>query len=699
MSSDILDDALIIETALEVANPIGGICTVIKTKAPSLLKHVKKSNFLMLGIRTSTSKDYVEKSLDELPFIKEVVGNFEREFGIKCIFAEWNIDPNPNLCPNILLFDDLDFYKVRGELDKSMYFLGTSYGLHFPDPSCGMDYFKYNALLLGTFVNLFIRHLLGQSEGDKSTYRSRPIVLQSHEWCGAIGQLLLQRDKTNIPGGKLLRTVFTTHATILGRFLSADNQNIVEMIANNTFPNDGSLFAEAKRRLIDVEFGAEWAAAHSADIFTAVSDTTADEAAAFLKRRPQAVTYNGSKIPAAIMESILLHSSEEKIVSRSKEDTIKTTTDGCTNNSDENATKVVNLVTGIHEDSESVEQEIVDKDLSKKEKEHKSQCRAKLDDFMRRHFFGPSLETMDFKKTIYFLCCGRNEFSNKGIDMYIDSLAKLNTRLKSLQERYSKRMDVTVVGILITPSLLAQPPIIPGGHFEYVMSKEQEALSDPSAEHDLMKVDMKLGRSENPPLSAGCVDGGKEVIIQKCLAANLVNHPLDPVKFLWIPKFMPFGDVLKMSIDEVYEAIDCGVFPSKYEPWGYTPIECLEHGVPAITTNLAGCGCFYEKAKDDKLSKVSSNSLSSMAHADTWRRCPDGLVIIDRLHSNYDEAATRIADSLYDYISLDFDEVKSLTGRCVRGSDLCNWDKLVMNYLKCYETLAKSVERPEGGEK
>ena len=736
MDCNILDDALIIETALEVANPIGGICTVIKTKAPSLLKHVKKSNFLMLGLHTDKSEDYVEKSLDEVPFIKETVTRFEQSFGIKCVFAEWSIDPDPNLCPNILLFDNLDFYKVRGELDKAMYFLGISYGIHFPDPSFGMDYFKYNGLLLGTFVNLFIRYLLGQRDEKTSTYEGmspshlRPIILQSHEWCGSIGQLLLQRDKSNIPGGKLLRTVFTTHATILGRYLSADNQNIVELIANNSFPNDGSLFNEARRRLIDLEFGAEWAAAHSADIFTAVSDTTANEAAAFLKRRPQVITYNGSKLPTSILGEDLSLSSKKDTISRNssketkrneddselttstdspkknktlKDDepecikTTKTTTvDGCSNNPDSNPINKVNLITGIHEVTEFIEPEI-EKHLSKEK--HKSECRSKLNDFIRRHFFGPSLETMDFKKTIYFMCCGRNEFSNKGIDMFIDSLAKLNTRLKSLQERYSRRMDVTIVGILITPSLLAHPPIVPGGHFEYVMRKEQEALSNPDAEHDLMKVDMKLSRTEHPPLCAGCVDGGKEIIIQKCLAANLVNHPLDPVKFLWIPKFMPFGDVLKMSIDEVYEAIDCGVFPSRYEPWGYTPLECLEHGVPAITTNLAGCGCFYEKAKDSKLSKSCSNSLSLMVHSDSWRRCPDGLVIIDRLHSNYEEAATRIADSLYDYISLDFDEVESLTRRCIKGSKLCSWDKLVMNYLKCYCKLMESVEKSEGGEK
>lgn len=85
-----------------------------------------------------------------------------------------------------------------------------------------------------------------------------------------------------------------------------------------------------------------------------------------------------------------------------------------------------------------------------------------------------------------------------------------------------------------------------------------------------------------------------------------------------------------------------------------------------------------------------------MIYPDSWRYCPDGLIVIDRLHSNYEEAATRIADSLYDYISLNSDETKSLTHRCIKGSTLCNWDKLIMNYLSCYCKLIESIQESSG---
>ncbi|CAI8017548.1 Glycogen [starch] synthase, liver [Geodia barretti] len=47
-----------------------------------------------------------------------------------------------------------------------------------------------------------------------------------------------------------------------------------------------------------------------------------------------------------------------------------------------------------------------------------------------------------------------------------------------------------------------------------------------------------------------------------------------------------------MDYEEFVRGCHLGVFPSYYEPWGYTPAECTVMGIPSVTTNLSGFGCF-----------------------------------------------------------------------------------------------------------
>eukprot|EP00767_Chilomastix_cuspidata_P003284 gnl/Chilomastix_cuspidata/340.p1 GENE.gnl/Chilomastix_cuspidata/340~~gnl/Chilomastix_cuspidata/340.p1 ORF type:complete len:605 (+),score=192.86 gnl/Chilomastix_cuspidata/340:96-1910(+) len=587
---------LLFETALEVANKIGGIHTVIGTKAPSVLKKIEKNNYVLLGIDTGVDETiFREEPLDSHPILRHVFPLFAKQYHIHLRFGSWlfHADDLPEAeqrYPYVILFSVEYTDAFASEESRARYFLSESYGLRFPNFAGSPQGFKVNAVKLGTCVALFLRtvcHFLSTTGAPQN------VLLHSHEWCGAVGQLLLKRDMSAIPPGVTLKTVFTTHATILGRFLAAGGTDLLQV--QRDAPSREILFAMAHDRQIGLEFGCEWNAAHTADVFTTVSHVTGDEACALLQRKPDIITFNGSRALGA-----------------------------------------VNL-------------------------EVRRKGRSAFMEFVQKHFFGPSLETIDPMQLKIFITCGRNEFQNKGYDMFIDALARLNTRLKALSVKQGRRVDLTVLGLAIVPQEFpagrARPELL--GHFAYVQDKITAGV-DPRT----------LARTEYPPVVSSRLNAPeKEQIARKAVAANLINHPGDPVKFTWLPQYVPLPGCLDLSISEVFQATDLGVFPSKYEPWGYTPIECLEKGVPAVTTNLAGSGEYF-----DSVGLVP----------DGWRASPTGLMVLDRKTSSYDEGATRLCDAMYDLLTLDHDEVDAMRARCLQTARACHWDEFVQHYWHAY---------------
>ena len=88
-------------------------------------------------------------------------------------------------------------------------------------------------------------------------------------------------------------------------------------------------------------------------------------------------------------------------------------------------------------------------------------------------------------------------------------------------------------------------------------------------------------------------DDDGDDIIQYLRTAPLVNDPKDKVKVVYHPDFIDSSNPLfGIDYNEFVRGCHLGIFPSYYEPWGYTPLECLAQGVPAITSDLTGFGHF-----------------------------------------------------------------------------------------------------------
>lgn len=233
--------------------------------------------------------------------------------------------------------------------------------------------------------------------------------------------------------------------------------------------------------------------------------------------------------------------------------------------------------------------------------------KEKINEFVRGHFYGHFDFNLD--KTLYFFIAGRYEFGNKGADIFIEALARLNHFLKS------SGSDKTVVAFLIFPcktnnfnveSLRGQAltkslrDTINGIQAEIGKRMYEVCLSGrlPNQDEILQKEDMvkikrclySLQRSSLPPITThNVVEDWKDPVLTSLRRCNLFNSVHDRVKVIFHPEFLSSTNPLfGLDYEEFVRGCHLGVFPSYYEPWGYTPAECTVMGIPSITTNLSG---------------------------------------------------------------------------------------------------------------
>lgn len=340
---------------------VGGIYTVIRSKAYVSTEELGDQYCLLGPYKEACARTEVE----EYDFPRgnpyaEAVSAI-RNLGFKVHTGRWLVDGNPQ----IILFD---IGSAAWRMDEYKNELWTTTGIGVPH----LDVETNDAIILGymvaTFIGEFRKSVQTYSE-DNDLGPSRTVA-HFHEWQAGVGLIALRTRKEDVA------TVFTTHATLLGRYLCAGNTDFY----NNL--DKFSVDEEAGKRQIYHRYCLERASSHLAHVFTTVSEITGYEAEHLLKRKPDFITPNGLNVKkfSAIHEFQNLH----------------------------------------------------------------AMAKEKIHDFVRGHFYGHFDFNLD--KTLYFFIAGRYEFSNKGADIFIESLARLNHYLKSQQP------DTTVVAFLIFPT-------------------------------------------------------------------------------------------------------------------------------------------------------------------------------------------------------------------------------------------------------
>lgn len=508
---------LLFEVAWEVCCQTGGIYTVLRTKAPATARRWGDGYWLVGPYRPAAAAVEFEPET-ATGIVGDVLGIL-RERGVVIHFGRWLITGRPQV-----LLVDLSSLAPRADEMKYFFWKDIGIGTPFGDREMG------DMVAFGYAVADLLAAIRERSE-------DRPMLAHFHEYQSAAALPILRHRQVAVP------TVFTTHATLVGRSLSAANVDLYDHLPRI----NGE--AVANEHGIGSRFQLEKAATHAADVFTTVSGITALEAEQFLHRKADILLPNGLNVErfAAPYRFQELHRENKAL---------------------------------IHE-------------------------------FTMGHFF-PSY-TFDLTKTLYFFTAGRYEYRNKGFDVFIEALHRLNQRLKEHPN------GVTVVAFIIAPANYRSPNVETLNRqamfnelretcdaikeemgeqlFRTVAAGRMPTTDDLLDEFARVRLKrMMHAWHQGPPpmiVTHDLANDGDDLILRHLRHRNLINLCEDPVKVIFHPEFITStSPILGLEYDQFVRGCNLGVFPSYYEPWGYTPMECVIRGIPAITSDYSGFGAY-----------------------------------------------------------------------------------------------------------
>ncbi|KAF2359539.1 Glycogen synthase, partial [Trinorchestia longiramus] len=301
----------------------------------------------------------------------------------------------------------------------------------------------------------------------------------------------------------------------------------------------------------------------------------------------------------------------------------------------------------------------------------------------------------DLDKTLYFFIAGRYEFGNKGADVFIEAMARLNHYLKA------SKVDRTVIVFIIFPAKTSNFNV-ESLRGQAVTKSLRDTIHDiqakigkrmydicltgrlPTTEELMHKEDtVRLKRciysaqkKNLPPITThNVVDDHRDPVLNALRRCQLFNDPSDKVKVVFHPEFLSATSPLfGMDYEEFVRGCHLGVFPSYYEPWGYTPAECTVMGIPSVTTNLSGFGCFIAEHVADPMSY--------------------GIYIVDRRNIALEESVRQLAQYLYDFTTLNRRQRIIQRNRTERLSELLDW-RILAGYYRQARQEALAVVYPE----
>ncbi|MDH4058038.1 MAG: glycosyltransferase [Cyclobacteriaceae bacterium] len=588
--------AILLESAWEVCNQVGGIYTVIRSKVPAVMKH-RKGPYCLIGPYVSPN---ILAEIEPFEDSSDAFGltiQHLRDQGIEAYYAEWLITGRPKV---VLLNPD----SVSPEkLNVLKYDLWQDFGISSP----GDNPLVNRVIAFSYLTTLFIETFIQFAEKD------HPVIAHFHEWMAGLPILNIKKKKLPV------RTIFTTHATQLGRHLA---------INSNQFYAHLPFFKwelEAPKFGVQAEAHIEFACANSADILSTVSDVTARECKHLLKRVPEVILPNGLNIE----RFVALHEFQNLHATYKEE---------------------------IHQ-------------------------------FVMGHFF--QSYSFDLDKTIYFFTSGRYEYRNKGFDLSLRALQLLNHQLKKDQA------DVTVVMFFVTkrdfysikPEVLQSKAVMEEVRqtceaIQKQVGKRLFYTSTTSQDHRLPNLSdfvddywklryrrtIQSWKNKNLPLvnTHKLVDEQGDEILQFVYKNNLLNHPTDKVKIVYHADFInAVNPLFGIEYTQFVRGCHLGIFPSFYEPWGYTPLECMASGVPAITSDLSGFG--------DYILRHSTNPSQY------------GLYVVERGKRTPEWSANQLAQVMYDFLKQGRRDRIMQRNNVENHSGEFDWKNLIKHYKDAYE--------------
>ena len=252
--------------------------------------------------------------------------------------------------------------------------------------------------------------------------------------------------------------------------------------------------------------------------------------------------------------------------------------------------------------------------------------------------------------TLIVATSGRLEMRNKGIDVYLDSVASLRDSLRFVSKKRK------VLALVLVPAWMKSPR---ADLIESLHATKPHRLFDPVITHHLHNQD-------------------SDPIYNRINVLGFHNDPQDKVTLIDVPCYLNGNDgIFNMTYYDLLAGLDAAVFTSYYEPWGYTPLESAAFGVPTITTDLAGFGQWVlDRFGDD---------------SDRY-----GVKVLHRTDSNYDENVRAIAMSMMNLFVMSDKENRAIRNANRTTSKAASWDNFIDCYDKAYsQALDMAAQRME----
>ncbi len=528
------------EISWEVCNKVGGIHTVLVSKARETVQSMG-DNYVLIGPDLQTEN--IHSEFEEDPAMMSHWRDLLYDSGIRIRVGRWKIDGRPL----VVLVDFGSLINYRDDLLRSMW---DGYGVD--SISGGWDYIE--PVLFGYAAGRVIANF-SESVCNNATR----IVAHFHEWMTVSGALYLKSNSRRVA------TVFTTHATVLGRALAAAG---LPLYRKMEYYNTADV---AKAQGVMAKHSLESIAAANVDCFTTVSVVTARECAALLKRKPDLITPNGFDV-ATIEGTAVKDRMRDKLL------------------------RVASFCLGT--------------DLS-------------TDTFI----VGTS---------------GRYEFHNKGLDLLLDSMASVEGKLT--------RQVLFVIAV---------PAANRGARQDLLGWLRSES------------VERESSVSRN--ITHYLTDSANDAILRK-IAELKLDNPTSKLQILFIPTYLDgYDGVFNCNYYDFLQGQDFTMYPSYYEPWGYTPVESIALGIPTLTTSLSGFGIWVEEQRFGNRS---------------------GVEVVLRNDDNYSDAVSVIATAIVQYSNLSQNEMRKRSFNARQVAELSRWTNFFDYYVQAWSNaLSESAKR------
>lgn len=555
MNNKLLAPNYIFETSWEVCNKVGGIYTVLSSRAKTLAE-TYKDQLVFIGpdLKQATANvDFREES-KLLPEWKKAATTV----GLNCRIGRWMVPGEPVA----ILVDFKPFFEQKNAIYAKAWELFQVDSIRAYGDYDEASMFSYAA---GLLVEAVLKNCLQPTD---------QVVYQAHEWMSGLGMLFLKHHCPQVA------TIFTTHATSIGRSIAGNNKQLYAYFEGY----NGDQMAEELH--MDAKHSIEKQSALRADCFTTVSRFTDRECKQLLDKPADVVLPNGFEndfVPKGTQFTSVRKKARRRILD------------------------VARALTG-----------------------------STLSD-----------------DTLIVSTSGRNDYRCKGFDVFLEAMAQLRTQLNEQTEDNRQ-----VLALIEVPCWLKGPRADLQERLQAKHKNNNNApLPNPVITHELWNLN-------------------EDRIVRQIWEVGLKNLPTDKVKVILVPCYLEGNDgIFDLPYYNLLAANDLALYPSYYEPWGYTPLESCAFHTPCVTTDLSGFGQWVDEV---------------LGHSGTLR---DGVRVIPRSDGNFYEVAADMCETVKEMLSLDSKARTTVRNNATKLADKAQWKHFIKYYYQAYDFAIRATQK------